>query len=94
MVRSGSSYCSQSDLAPTFGLGQDTVVQALDVEWPSGAKQRFANVPTNQVVTIDEAQGIVPAKPADKGRPPDVPGLRSVSSTGWDVSTEIPRSAT
>jgi len=35
-------------------------VQTLEVEWPSGAKQRFANVPTNQVVTIDESRGIVP----------------------------------
>ena len=28
MVRSGSSYCSQSDLALTFGLGKDTTVSA------------------------------------------------------------------
>jgi len=61
MVRSGSSYCSQSQTAPTFGLGADKVVQALEVEWPSGTKQKFTNVPTNQAVTIDEARGIVPA---------------------------------
>jgi hypothetical protein len=59
MVRSGSSYCSQSDIAPTFGLGQDKVVQTLEIEWPSGTKQRFTNLPTNQVVTVDEAKGIV-----------------------------------
>ncbi len=59
MVRSGSSYCSQSDVAPTFGLGQDKVVQTLEVDWPSGTKQRFTNVPTNQVVTVDEGKGIV-----------------------------------
>jgi hypothetical protein len=59
LVRSGSSYCSQSDVAPTFGLGQDKTVQVLEVEWPSGTKQRFTNVPTNQVVTVDEAKGIV-----------------------------------
>ena len=61
MVRSGSSYCSQSDLALTFGLGQDKVVQVLEIEWPSGTKQRFTNLPTNQVVTVDEGKGIVPA---------------------------------
>ena len=61
MVRSGSCYCSQSQTAPTFGLGQDKVVQALEIEWPSGAKQKFTNVPTNQMVTIDESRGIVPA---------------------------------
>ncbi len=66
MVRTGSSYCSQSEIAPTFGLGQDKVVQALEIEWPSGVKQRFANVPANQIVTVDEAKGIVPAAPVAK----------------------------
>src|SRR5262249_31159900 len=47
MVRSGSSYCSQSDLALTFGLGRDETVSALDVEWPSGTKQRFSSLPSN-----------------------------------------------
>jgi hypothetical protein len=61
MVRTGSSYCSQSETAPTFGLGKDKVVQALEIEWPSGVKQRFTNVPVNQVVTVDEAKGIVQA---------------------------------
>ncbi len=61
MVRSGSSYCSQSQMAPTFGLGPDKVVQSLEIDWPSGVKQHFANVPVNQVVTVDESRGIVPA---------------------------------
>lgn len=59
LVRSGSSYCSQSEVAPTFGLGQDKTVQVLEVEWPSGTKQRFTNVSTNQVVTVDEGKGMV-----------------------------------
>jgi hypothetical protein len=44
MVRSGSSYLSQSDLALHFGLSQDTSLKTIDVEWPSGKKQRFQNV--------------------------------------------------
>lgn len=64
MVRSGSSYCSQSETAPTFGLGQDKTVQALEIEWPSGVKQRFTNVPADQIVTVDEVKGIVPPAPA------------------------------
>ncbi|HEX4964356.1 MAG TPA: CRTAC1 family protein [Thermoanaerobaculia bacterium] len=59
MVRSGSSYCSQSELAPTFGLGPDKTVQALEIDWPSGTKQRFTNLPADQVVTVDEGKGIV-----------------------------------
>ncbi len=59
MVRSGSSYCSQSELGLTFGLGGDTVVSSLEVEWPSGTRQKFTNLGVNQFVTIDEGQGIV-----------------------------------
>jgi phosphohistidine swiveling domain-containing protein len=58
MVRSGSSYCSASDLALTFGLGKAATV-ALEVEWPSGIRQQFANVSAGQFLTIDETRGIL-----------------------------------
>jgi hypothetical protein len=61
MVRSGSSYCSASDLALTFGLGK-AATASLEVEWPSGARQQFANVSANQFLTIDETRGIVVRK--------------------------------
>jgi enediyne biosynthesis protein E4 len=54
MVRSGSSYCSQSDLALTFGVGQDTKVTQLQIEWPSGTKQQLSNISVNQFLTIEE----------------------------------------
>jgi hypothetical protein len=53
-VHSGSSYCSQSELTLTFGLGGDTKVNTIDVEWPSGAKQRLTNVDARQHLTIKE----------------------------------------
>lgn len=59
MVRSGGSYCSQSDLALTFGLGHDTNVNLVQIEWPSGARQKFSNVAANQFLNIDEARGIL-----------------------------------
>jgi len=59
MVRSGSSYCSQSDLALTFGLGPDTAVSSLEIQWPSGARQRLANIAANEFVTVDESRGII-----------------------------------
>ena len=66
-VRTGSSYCSQSDLALTFGLGKDTTINVIDVEWPSGAKDHLTNVPANQFLTIEEGKGIVAkASPAVK----------------------------
>jgi len=63
VVRSGSSYASQSDLALVFGLGQDPVVTSIEVTWPSGTKQKFTNVAANQFVTIDETRGILKSDP-------------------------------
>ncbi len=60
MVRSGSSYASQSDLALTFGLGQDTTVKRIQIEWPSGTRQAFTGIPANQRITINESKGIIP----------------------------------
>lgn len=54
VVKSGSSYASQSELTLTFGLGADAVASRIEVAWPSGAKQTLANVRANQVVTITE----------------------------------------
>jgi len=61
MVRSGSSYCSQSDLALTFGLGQDSTAN-LEIAWPSGTDQRFQNVAANQRLLIDESKGVTQLK--------------------------------
>jgi hypothetical protein len=58
-VHSGSSYCSQSDLSLRFGLGSDTRVSALEIEWPSGARQRLTNIPADQIITVDETRGLV-----------------------------------
>ena len=56
MVHSGSSYCSQSDLSLTFGLGKDTTIATIDVEWPSGTKQRLTNVRADQFLGITEGK--------------------------------------
>lgn len=54
VVHSGSSYLSSSDLALTFGLGKDTAATSIEVEWPSGVKQKLGNTPAKQTVTITE----------------------------------------
>ncbi|HXO42567.1 MAG TPA: CRTAC1 family protein [Thermoanaerobaculia bacterium] len=59
MVRSGSSYCSQSELIQTFGLGPDAEATGLEIDWPSGAKQQLGRVAANQTVTVLEGKGIV-----------------------------------
>ena len=59
MVRSGSSYCSESDHALTFGLGADKMVSSLEIEWPGGAKQRLTNIAVNQGIVVEQGKGIV-----------------------------------
>jgi len=44
MVRTGSSYLSQSELALTFGLGRQEKASRVVIEWPSGAVQGFKDV--------------------------------------------------
>lgn len=53
-VKSGSSYASQSDLALTFGLGQDKAITAVEIEWPSGQKQRLTGLAINKHHVISE----------------------------------------
>ncbi|MCW5966585.1 MAG: CRTAC1 family protein, partial [Bryobacterales bacterium] len=57
-VRSGSSYCSQSELAVTFGLGKDATVTQLEIVWPGGEKQVIAKPPVRKAITIVQGKGI------------------------------------
>jgi hypothetical protein len=59
VVRSGSSYASQSDLPLTFGLGSDPTVTNLEIEWPSGTKQSLTNIAANQFIAVEEGKGIL-----------------------------------
>lgn len=54
MVRSGSSYCSQSQLALTFGLGKDPDAD-VTIEWPSGTVQRLGRLKARQWIEVREA---------------------------------------
>ena len=44
MVKTGSSYLSQSELALTFGIGKQDKASRAVIEWPSGAVQEFKDV--------------------------------------------------
>ncbi|HVI09215.1 MAG TPA: CRTAC1 family protein [Candidatus Binatia bacterium] len=59
MLRSGSSYLSQSELALTFGLASQTKADSIQIEWPSGQIDRLSNVNAGQTITVQEAKGII-----------------------------------
>ncbi|MEO6966567.1 MAG: CRTAC1 family protein [Acidobacteriaceae bacterium] len=66
MLRSGSSYLSSSELVLTFGLGESSKADSIEIHWPSGAIDRLTNVNANQIITIKEGAGIVSAHPFSK----------------------------
>ncbi len=66
MVRSGSSYCSQSELPITVGLGQAGQADSILIEWPSGEKTTLNSVAAGQIYQIVEGKGIVAQRPFGK----------------------------
>ena len=59
---SGSSYYSQNDFRLHFGLGALTRAELVEIAWPSGVKERLANVPANQLHVCHESKGIVSSR--------------------------------
>jgi hypothetical protein len=64
LVKTGSSYCSQSELPVTFGLGRAGKVAAIEVTWPNGRTETVRDIGINQDVTIEEGKGLVRNVPA------------------------------
>ena len=61
-------YLSSSEPVLHFGLGDDTRIRRLIVEWPSGQTQTFADLAVDRKFTITE-----PAAPAVRPAPPPPP---------------------
>jgi hypothetical protein len=65
MVKSGSSYLSQSELPVTFGLGrpEDGKTVNIEIVWPSGKKDAIRDIPPNQSITVTEGKGMTASQP-------------------------------
>lgn len=63
LVRTGSSYLSQSELTLTFGLGSATAVKAIEITWPGGQTEAVARTAADQTITLKQGSGIVAAVP-------------------------------
>jgi enediyne biosynthesis protein E4 len=62
MLKSGSSYLAANELVVTFGLGQLTKADAVEIRWPSGQVDKLLNVHAGQTVTVTEGQGVTAGK--------------------------------
>jgi hypothetical protein len=58
MVKTGSSYCSQSELPLTFGLGAAKAVSKIEVTWPDGKTETLTGTDANQALTIEQGKGV------------------------------------
>jgi len=57
MVKTGSSYLSQSELTLTFGIGRREKADQVVIEWPSGVVEEHKNVAAGSYV-CQETKGI------------------------------------
>jgi len=62
MLRSGSSYLSQSELVLTFGLGAQSKADAVEILWPSGQVDKLTSINVGQTITVQEGKGIIASR--------------------------------
>lgn len=58
IVKSGSSYLSQSELPVTFGVGRRDRVDRIVVNWPSGKTEEAKNIASGRAYEWIEGKGI------------------------------------
>lgn len=53
-IKSGDAFSTMSSMTAHFGLGQNTVVDQIEIRWPSGLVSTLNDVPVNSAVTVVE----------------------------------------
>jgi len=84
VVRTGSSYCSQSELPLTFGLGKPEGAEKmvnLEIVWPSGRKDTINGVKANQSIVVQEGQGITKSEPIVFAKAPEQTQTQATPTT-------------
>ena len=57
MLKSGSSYLAANELVLTFGLGQLSKADSVEIRWPSGQVDKLSNLNAGQTVALTEGKG-------------------------------------
>ena len=66
MVKSGSSYLSQSELPVTFGMGKTDRVERVVIQWPNGRTEEYKDLKTGLSYRCLEAKGIASKSSSDR----------------------------
>ena len=56
-ARTDGSYLSASDPRVHFGLGSDSAIKAVVVEWPRGLREVWTGIAANRIVTLEQGTG-------------------------------------
>jgi len=78
-------YAAGSELVAHFGLGDDETVERLIVEWPSGVKQIFTDLPADFAYVVRESDTSSSPSPTD-----DSPLFQAAPNLGFDVNDTSP----
>lgn len=54
LVKAGGSYASSNDPRIYFGVGKATLVEEVEIHWPSGAVQNLKSITTTQPLVLQE----------------------------------------
>jgi hypothetical protein len=65
-VLSGGSFVSNNDPRVHFGLGAADKVDAVEIHWPSGLKEKVNLPGVDKIFSIEEGKGIT--SPAPNGK--------------------------
>jgi hypothetical protein len=65
-VHSGSSYCSQSELTLTFGLGKAAQADKVEITWPSGQKDTLRNLAADNTYAVEEGGKVLKRVPFNR----------------------------
>jgi hypothetical protein len=63
MVKTGSSYLSQSELPLTIGVGAGGSIAKIDIAWPGGRVEHIPGAQPGQTLLIEEGRGVVRTEP-------------------------------
>jgi hypothetical protein len=83
-------YLSSSEPAVHFGLGEDTSIKQLTINWPSGIVQTFENVPVDRRFAITEPAG--PALATSRAKLPTNAQFEEVSvasGLSWNSHEDV-----
>ena len=57
-VLPGTGYLSSSDPIVHFGLGSMDKIEAIEVRWQDGSREKFQGTPANRRITVSQGEGV------------------------------------